>query len=275
MNLDNLLDFAVGVCERAGEITLDWFGRAAVEFKLDGSEVTAADRAAEDFLHRAIRERFPTHGVFGEEGAESEASGPFRWIIDPIDGTRSFAAGVPLYGVLLALEHEGSLLLGCCHFPALGETLVAATGAGCWRGDRRATVSGCDRLAEARIVTSGLEYWRDWATPTGRAGFERLVSQSRFGRTWGDCFGYSLVATGRAEVLADPACGATWDYAAMVPIMTEAGGRYTTLGGAPVAAWSSALASNGFLHEQASRCWGHETPDIGLQAPEITARRGA
>ncbi len=273
LEYDKLMEFAVRTAEAAGRITLDHFGSVAVEYKGDGSEVTAADRAAEEYVLAAIGESFPDHGILGEEGALRGTDGRFRWIIDPIDGTRSFASGVPLYGVLLALEEAGKPILGCCHFPGLGDTVVAARGAGCWWGGRRASVSECTDLSEARVVTSGLEYWRDWATPAGRDGFETLVRRARFGRTWGDCFGYVLVATGRAEVLADPASGATWDYAPMVPIIEEAGGRYTTLGGRPVSAWSTALATNGHLHSQAVSCWDSSLGDLGIQTEVVTARR--
>jgi histidinol-phosphatase len=272
LDLDNLMRFATDTAAEAGRITLTHFGSVQVEFKGDGSEVTAADRASEAYILAAIGERFPDHGVFGEEGASVESRSRYRWIIDPIDGTRSFASGVPLYGVLLALEKDGRPILGCCHFPALSDTIVAADGAGCWRGEARVSVSSCDTIADARIVTSGLEYWRDWATEPAKEGFQRLIARGRFGRTWGDCFGYVLVATGRAEILADPACGAYWDYAPMVPIITEAGGRFTTLGGRPVGTWTSALATNGILHEDASRCWGTAPLDEVIQLPPILAR---
>lgn len=254
-DLDALLDFAARVTERAGEITLDHFGRAAVEYKGDGSEVTEADRAAEAYLRAAIAERFPEDGILGEEGADQPSRSGRRWVLDPIDGTRSFGAGVPLYGVLLALEADGQPLLGCCRFPALRQTLAAARGAGAWLDGVRVRVSECDELAAARVVTSGFEYWRDWAPPAGRHGWERLVDRVRFARTWGDSYGYAMVASGRAEILADPACGAVWDYLPMVPILEEAGGRFTTLGGRPVVAWSTALASNGRLHAAAAACW--------------------
>jgi histidinol-phosphatase len=275
LDLDDLMRFATDTARAAGEITLEHFGRAAVEFKGDGSEVTAADRAAEAHILETIRDAYPDHGVHGEEGASIQARSGYRWIIDPIDGTRSFASGVPLYGVLLALEADGEPILGCCHFPVLNDTVVAANGAGCWRGQARVTVSGCDRLSEARILTSGLEYWRDWSTAEGVEGFQRLIGSGRFGRTWGDCFGYVMIATGRAEILADPACGAYWDYAPMVPIIHEAGGRFSTLGGDPVRSWTSALATNGHLHDAASRCWGEGTLDESLQVPMILERQRA
>lgn len=275
MSLDNLMDFAVRTAKQAGELTLQHFGGVAVERKSDGSEVTAADRASEALIRAAIAESFPEDGIMGEEGTAVETRSGRRWIVDPIDATRSFASGVPLYGVLMALEVDGEPLLGCCHLPALGQTLVAATGAGAWVDGRRAQVSEVDDLAEARVVTSGLEYWRDWATPEGREGWTRLVGSARFGRTWGDCYGYVLVATGRAEVLADPASGAYWDYAPMLPILREAGGAFTTLGRAPVRSWSTALASNGRLHEAASRCWDAASRgDAAVQVESILKRQG-
>jgi histidinol phosphatase-like enzyme (inositol monophosphatase family) len=272
-DLDALMDFVVRTAEAAGRVTLEHFGSVQVQWKPDGTEVTLADTAAEESIRTAISDRFPDHGILGEEGGRVDHPSPYRWVIDPIDGTRSFASGVPLYGVLIALQRQNVPVLGCCHFPALGDTVVAALGAGCWRAGKRVRVSTCDDLAEARLVTSGLEYWRDWATPEGQAGFARLVERTRFCRTWGDCFGYMLVATGRAEIFADPASGAEWDYSPIVPILTEAGGRFTSLGGDPVSAWRTALASNGILHDRAVDCWGAGAADDALQLGHIISRR--
>lgn len=272
MDLDALMQFAVDSAESAGAITRAHFRKVGFELKTDGSEVTIADREAEEFLRKTIAERFPDHGVFGEEGARFDGTSAFRWIVDPIDGTRSFASGVPLYGILLALEHEGRPILGCSHFPELGETVVAAEGAGCWSGGHGVRVSDCDALRDARVVSSGLEYWRDWATPRGKAGFDTLIGSTRFCRTWGDAFGYILVATGRVDILADPACGAYWDYAPMVPILREAGGDFTTLAGEEVTSWSSALATNGRLHAAAMGCWGQGVTDFDLQTDVLRAK---
>lgn len=252
---DALLAFASETLVGAGRITRAHFGRTETEWKGDGSEVTAADRAAEAWIRATLRERFPEDGIVGEEEEDVPGRSGRRWIVDPVDGTRSFACGVPLYGVLLALEAEGGVVLGGCHFPELGDTLLAAPGAGAWWNGRPARVSACDRLREARLVTSGAEYWRDRADDGLRAGFARLVETTRFARTWGDCFGYALVATGRAELLADPIAGAIWDLAPMIPILAEAGGRFTTFGGEPPRPWQTALASNGLLHAAAMRCF--------------------
>ncbi len=274
MDADNLMEFAVRTAQRAGEITLGHFGTVATERKGDGTEVTAADRDAEAFILRTLAEAFPDDGILGEEGGAAESRSGRRWIVDPIDGTRSFSSGVPLYGVLIALEVEGVPVMGCCHLPALAETVVAATGAGAWRNGVAARVSEVDDLAEARVLTSGLEYWRDWATSAGQEGWTRLIGRARFAKTWGDCYGYMLVATGRAEIMVDPAAGAPWDYLPMVPIIAEAGGRFTTIGGAPAAAWSTALASNGRVHDAAIGCWeARERGDAAVQIPMILARQ--
>ncbi|MDQ3388890.1 MAG: hypothetical protein M3483_05240 [Gemmatimonadota bacterium] len=252
---DNRMDFAARLCAEAGEITLRHFGRVATRFKADGSELTDADEAAEAHIRLVIAENFPDDGIVGEEGEDVASRSGRRWIVDPIDGTRSFSAGVPLYAVLIALEEEGRPVMGCCHLPALGETLVAARGAGAWHNGSRASVSVCDDLGSARLLTSGLEYWRDRATDPMRGGFDRLVRATRFTRTWGDAYGYFLIAVGRMDLLADPICGAYWDYAPILPILEEAGGRLTTLTGDGLAPGSSALASNGKLHGAAERFW--------------------
>ncbi|HEU4556924.1 MAG TPA: inositol monophosphatase family protein [Longimicrobium sp.] len=246
---DNLMDFATRTLKRAGELTLEHFGRAAVQYKSNDTEVTAADLAAEEFIRAAIAETFPDDGILGEEGDDRPSKNGRRWVVDPIDGTRSFAVGVPTYSMLLALEEDGVPVLGTIHVPVLGQTLVAATGAGAWIDSRPARVSDCDDLAAARVVTSGLEYWRDNSTDEHRAGFDRLVKATRFARTWGDGYGYFLVATGRVEIYCDPICGAHWDIAPMTVLLTEAGGRVSQFNGAPIAPWTSVIATSARLHD--------------------------
>jgi len=248
---DELMEFASATLRRAGELTLEHFGRAAVRYKANDTEVTAADLAAEAFIRAAITEAFPDDGILGEEGDDRPSRSGRRWVVDPIDGTRSFAVGVPLYTMLLALEVDGRAVLGCCHVPVLGQTLVAATGAGAWIDGRPARVSECDDLSAAKVVTSGLEYWRDSSTDAHRAGFERLVNATRFTRTWGDGYGYFLVATGRVDVYCDPICGERWDIAPMPVLLTEAGGRISQFDGEAVAPWTSVVAANARLHDPA------------------------
>ena len=150
-DLDNLMDFAARTARAAGDVTLRYFGSAAVRFKGDGSEVTAADVEAEAHIRAALAEAFPEDGVMGEEDVETPSRSGRRWIIDPIDGTRSFASGVPLYSVLLTLEDAGRPILGCAHLPGVAGTLVAAVGAGAWLEGVRVRVSDCDELAGARL----------------------------------------------------------------------------------------------------------------------------
>ena len=217
----DLLAFATEVAWRAGRLTLAHFQTGVVaESKPDDSPVTAADRGAEQLIRSLITARFPTDGILGEEEGETRASADRRWILDPIDGTRSFVRGVPLYGVMLALEEEGDVVLGVLHFPALDETVGAARGVGCWWNGRRALVSDETRLERALVCTTDVAMIeeRNFAR-----GWNRLRSHAGLVRTWGDCYGYALVATGRAEAMLDPIMS-PWDAAALVPIIEEAGG---------------------------------------------------
>jgi histidinol phosphatase-like enzyme (inositol monophosphatase family) len=244
-----LLDFAGEAARQAGQLTLAHF-RSGVraEAKADGSPVTAADRGAEDLLRELIAARHPDHSVIGEERGADERPSPFRWWIDPIDGTRAFVRGVPLYGVLLGIELEGEIVAGVAHFPALGETLSAARGLGCsWNG-RPARVSSVDSLDRAAVLASDFgelarlrpEAWR------------RLVASPALQRGWGDCYGHCLVATGRAEVMLDPVMN-PWDCAALLPIVEEAGGRFADWSGARRFDGGSAVSTNRALLEAVRR----------------------
>lgn len=238
------LDFAVEVAWRAGRATLAHYQTGiGAEAKADDSPVTEADRAAEGVARQLIGSRFPDDAVLGEEGGESGAGAARRWIIDPIDGTRTFIRGVPFYGVLLALEVDGRAVLGVMHFPALDETVYAARGLGCWWNGRRARVSETAALEDALVVTTDVANIRQAGLHTG---WDRLAARAGLCRTWGDCYGYALVATGRAEAMLDPVL-AVWDAAALAPIIEEAGGAYSPWPGAAGGEHGSAVASNAAL----------------------------
>ncbi len=246
-SLQDLHEFAADLAQKAGEITLQYFQRGvAVETKADASPVTVADREAEAYIRRAIESRFPDDGLVGEEFGEVRAQAGRRWIIDPIDGTFSFIRGVPLYGVLIGMELEDEPLVGVIHLPALNETVSAAKGEGCyWRG-QRAQVSNASRLSEALWLTTEMNL----AThPAPSSAFDRLMGASGPARTWGDCYGYALVATGRADVMVDPQVH-VWDCAALLPIIEEAGGRFSDWPGRRTIRGGSAVASNGRLHDE-------------------------
>src|SRR5919108_5535942 len=155
--LRTLLDFAVDAAWQAGKITLEYFQTAtAVARKADASPVTLADRRAEEKLRECIQAAFPDHGILGEEFGEVFRHTPYRWVLDPLDGTRSFIQGVPLYGVMMGLEYRGRVLLGVTHFPALNETVYAAKGEGCYWNGRRAHVSAISRLEEAVVTATSV-----------------------------------------------------------------------------------------------------------------------
>ncbi|MGH7507449.1 MAG: histidinol-phosphatase [Longimicrobiales bacterium] len=243
-SLRDLLEFATEVAWRAGRVTLAHYQTGVVaETKPDASPVTVADRAAERLARDLIETRFPHDGMVGEELGTVRPGADRRWIIDPIDGTRSYARGVPLYGVLVALEDEGDAVVGVIHFPALGETVSAAHGLGCWWNGRRALVSETMRLDDALVVTTDAERIEN----EGRArGWNRLRARAGTCRTWGDCYGYALVATGRAEAMLDPIVS-IWDTAAIAPIITEAGGIITDWNGENDYRKGSLVATNAAL----------------------------
>jgi histidinol phosphatase-like enzyme (inositol monophosphatase family) len=240
----DLLAFATEVTWQAGRLTLAHFQTGVVaESKADDTPVTVADRAAEQRLRELIATRFPGDSILGEEGGESRPGGDRRWLIDPIDGTRSFVRGVPFYGVMLALEVAGDVVLGVLHFPALEETIGAARGVGCWWNGRRALVSDETRLERALVCATDVESIEH----AGRGrGWNRLRSHVGLVRTWGDCYGYALVATGRAEAMLD-AVMSPWDAAALLPIIEEAGGVLTDWDGENGWNHGSIVATNAAL----------------------------
>ncbi len=242
-----LLEFAVRIAHEAGTLTLRYFGGLVEhEAKADGTPVSMADREAEDLLRRRIRERYPDHAILGEERGASGEGAPVRWMLDPIDGTKSFVRGVPLYGVLLGIELEDEHAVGVAHFPALQETVAAGRGLGCtWNGSP-CRVSSVRRLEEALILTTDVE---EMQGRKEEAGWRRLQRRGAFSRTWGDCYGHALVATGRAEVMVDPVLE-PWDAGPFLTIATEAGGRFTTVDGAATIHGGSGVSTNGFLHEE-------------------------
>lgn len=245
---DSLLVAAEELARLTGNVALQHYRSALdVERKADGSPVTAADRAAEQAARAWVRERFPDDGVLGEEFGEERAGARRRWIIDPIDGTKSFVRGVPLWGSLVALCEGDVVLAGAAFLPAVDELVVAAPGAGCWWNGRRCSVSLVSELSSATALTTD-ERFRHHAQR--RAAWERLGGRVGVSRSWGDCFGYLLVATGRAEIMCDPELS-PWDAAALQPIIAEAGGVFTDWSGCPTAFGGSAIATNRVLADEA------------------------
>ena len=251
--LDELHDFAVMLARGAGDITLKYFRKQPeTSKKSDGSFVTIADREAESYLRRQIAERFPEDGVLGEEEGEVAGRSGRRWILDPIDGTFAFVHGVPFYGVLIALEIENEMRVGVINIPALDEVVSAAKGCGCLFNGEPARVSTTNKLDEALLLCTDFN-----AADTH--GFARITNElqrrAKVSRTWGDCYGYVLVATGRADVMVDPVMN-LWDCAPLLPIMEEAGGTFTDWRGVRTVDGGNAIATNGFLFEEVMKIIG-------------------
>lgn len=245
--LNELLAFAVALARGAGDITLKYFRqRPQTSTKADGSYVTIADREAESYLRRQIAERFPDDGILGEEEGEREGTSGRRWIVDPIDGTFAFVHGVPFYGVLIALEIDGEPVVGVVNIPALQEIVSAAKGCGCFLNGEPARVSNTESLSEALLLATN---FRECARHGFGPAAERLQQQARSCRTWGDCYGYVLVATGRADVMLDPVMN-LWDCAPLLPIMEEAGGTFTDWRGARTINGGNSIATNGKLFDE-------------------------
>jgi histidinol-phosphatase len=234
-----LLDFSVELARAAGELVQSRFrGPLSPERKPDGTWVTAADRAAETFMRERILARYRNDEVLGEEFGASAGMADRRWIIDPIDGTFSFVHGVPLFGVLIGIEVEGVASVGVAHFPALGETLAAARGLGCRLNGELVRASQTKRLADALVVTND------------PFAAEKLVRSAGSLRGWGDCYGYLLVASGRADIALDPVMQ-VWDCAALAPIIEETGGTFTDWKGTRTIRGGNGIATNGPLFNEA------------------------
>jgi histidinol-phosphatase len=239
---------AVDLARRAGDLSLRWFRTAdlQVDRKGDGTPVTAADRAIERFLREEITRVHPDDGIVGEEDAARPSTSGRTWVLDPIDGTKAFTRGVPLYANLLAVEDSHGSAVGVVNIPALGQMVWAGRGRGCYLNGIAAHVSDRAQLAGAYVSSSGYENWDD----------DILLAVKRTGavlRTWGDGYGYLLVATGAVDAMIDPGAE-RYDLAPMPVILAEAGGTFSDFHGRATADGGNAVATNGRLHAQLLDC---------------------
>ena len=241
--LANLLEIAKRAAILAGEVIMPLYNAGiAVELKSDRTPVTLADRNAELAIREFLARECPGHGVLGEEFPETPGDGRHRWILDPIDGTKSFIHHVPLFGTLVALERDGVPVAGVIACHAVGETASGATGLGAFLNGEPCHVSDTSTLAEATISMTSIT-----RMVQGRSnGIARLAASCGLARAWGDCYGYLMVAAGRADVMVDPIMN-IWDAAALYPIITEAGGGFSQWDGTP-GMGDSVVATNGLLH---------------------------
>ncbi len=252
MELRAYLDFAAQAAYEAGRLTLGYFGTAAAspETKPDDTPVTVADREAERVMRSAIRQRYPRHAIIGEEFEdEGEEGASHRWVLDPIDGTKAFVRGVPLYGVLIGLEIKGRCEVGAAYFPALDEMLYAATGEGCYLNGRRVRVSDTERLADGIVCFTDAKGFEKYGR---EAEWRRILSSAGEARGWSDAYGHALVATGRAEAMLDPAMN-PWDCGPFPPILREAGGYFGDWSGSETIYGNEAISTTQALLSEVLR----------------------
>ena len=252
MNADwrNRYERAITAAQQAGRLALGYFdANVTVEWKHDQTPVTLADRQAEALLRTQLLGAFPGDGFLGEESGDTPGDSGFRWIIDPIDGTRNFVRGIPLWATLVGLDYKEEPIAGVAVLPALGQTYRALRGEGAFRDDRQIHVSKIAALSEAMMFYSSLS----WFLKAGRQDvFIDLAKRVQRQRGFGDFYGFLLVAQGSGELMMEHGVH-IWDIAAMKPIVEEAGGRLTDWDGQPNIHRPDVLASNGVLHEEILR----------------------
>lgn len=243
-------EVAVEAAQQAGRVALrDFDGDFNVEWKQDLSPVTVADREAEALLRTRLLGAFPEDGFLGEESGSTTGSSGFRWIIDPIDGTRNFVRRIPIWGTLVGLEYKTEQIAGVVEVPALGQMFRALRGDGAYRGERRLQVSAVNVLAEATLFHTG----PSWFARAGRLdAFHELARQVQTERGYGDFYGHMLVAQGSGELMVEHGVH-PWDMAALQPIVEEAGGRLSDWDDTPTIYRPDVLTSNGKLHAEALR----------------------
>lgn len=211
---------AIEIAVEAGRGTLLHFQRGLdVELKGDESPVTVADKEAEALVRRKIAEMFPGEEILGEEEGQT-GTGDTRWVVDPIDGTKSFVSGVPLYSTLLAYEVEGRPVLGVVYFPALDEVFYAERGSGAFLNGRQIAVREGGDLNRSVVCSGSMQSLKKYGRLEGMMGFSEPMMAHR---TWGDAYGHMLVASGRVQAMVDPVVS-RWDVSAVIPIVEEAGG---------------------------------------------------
>jgi myo-inositol-1(or 4)-monophosphatase len=255
--LQEMLSFAVATAQDAGRLTLGYFqGGVRPEFKDDDSPVTVADREAERLIRERITGRYPQHGLLGEEYGEDNSGASHRWLIDPIDGTKSFVLGVPLYGVLLGLEIDGEITAGVAHFPALGETVWAGSGLGCYWNGRRCHVRDTPLLSGSTVSFTDAGNF----APAGRAAaWERISAATAYRVGWSDAYGHMLVATGRLDLMLDPLMN-PWDCGPFPVLLGEAGGYFGDWQGNPTIHGGEALSTSRKLLPEVLRLIGERAP---------------
>lgn len=240
-------ELAIEAAQQAGRLAMGHFeGRLEILTKDDDTPVTVADRSAEQLLRTAIKAAFPDDGMLGEEYGDQPGTSGYRWIIDPIDGTKSFIRGIPLWGTLVGVEYRDETIIGVAVAPALGQTWYALRGDGAYRDGRRLRVSEAATVPEAHMAYSSSLWFADAGA---EEQFLTLTRSTARQRGYGDFYGFVLVAQGSVDIMIDHGCH-IWDLAALKPIVEEAGGRFTTWDGTSDIHRTDVLATNGKVHDE-------------------------
>lgn len=247
-NYRSRYELAVETARKAGQLAFRYFDQQlTVEWKNDRSPVTVADRETEQLLRTTLLQAFPNDGFLGEESGDVPGSSGYRWIIDPIDGTRNFVRGIPLWATLVGLEYKGVQIAGVVEVPALGHTYHAILGGGAFRGDQPIHVSDVRELSSANLFYSSIS----WFVKAGcQDAFLQLAARTQRQRGFGDFYGFVLVAQGSGELMVEHGVH-PWDVAAVRPIVEEAGGRMNNWDGRFNVLKPDVIASNGLLHDEA------------------------
>ena len=247
--MQEFVDFSKELAAASGEIIMRYFrSDFTVESKDDDSPVTIADRKAEEIMREMIMKEFPAHGIIGEEFGVHNESAEYQWVLDPIDGTKSFVSGTFLFGTLIGLMKDGQPIVGSIHHPLTSHLLIG-TGDEARLNDELVRVRETAHLRDAVMVYSD---FIDVGRYQNGIAFQQLMGKTRFNRTWGDCHGYFLLATGYADIMLDPIMH-LWDIVALVPVIKGAGGVITSWNGGPPLSGNGIIASNKALHSQVLR----------------------
>lgn len=244
--LEPLKDFTKILSEESGKIIKNYFRTdISIESKKDESPVTIADKSAEEKMREMIMKEFPDHGIIGEEFGKHNPDAEYQWILDPIDGTKSFITGALSFGTLIALTKNGQPVLGVINHPVLNEFLIGDNETAELNG-QKIKVREIEKIEDATLLATDHLMIGDYHD---RSGFDELTKKVRLYRNWGDCYGYYLVATGFADIMIDPVMN-IWDLMALIPVIRGAGGVITDYhGNDPVKGESSVAASKG-LHSE-------------------------
>ncbi len=245
--MNELKQAAMEFAREGGDSTLNYFNKSfELEIKDDDSPVTNADREAEATIREKIREHFPGHGIIGEEFGKENEDSDVIWILDPIDGTKSFIHGVPFYTTLIGILVKNKPEIGVIYAPALNEMVSAGKGLGCYHNGEKTSVRTCSNLSDATFLSTDVTSFEEHGF---QAALTELLQSTRIHRTWGDAYGHMLVATGRADIMID-AILHIWDAAALLPIITEAGGSYSDLSGNASIESGNAISTNKTLKDK-------------------------